>query len=483
MSCVRMRVLYRSSAMALSTPAHEPAPGSEEPSLQRIQQLMLDAPFQLTTEDTVSCDQWFARCRRVVAAFESASDSTIEELMQCTPHGTGSAKWLVAVDSAIAPPLWLWGWLADLVSQCNRLDGDPMLLVERLFRVLMRTGCATSASLNERSGVGPSQTVLQYVLQFRVAFRYYLPAQLVLNEPNLCATLPRCQCVVNVDTGKLCGALVNTSKPALTTLGLAARISHSSPTFDLVVKRFGSELIAEEYAYAEFGACNGKHKGPRDERSTVKLENPLFICAHINDRNGMWLAAHLPSKRLNELSDDHRGSYTPLCHALCNNMPLTARAILARVPDHDLHALMPCHYHDDPYTCALHSGQPITITDVVDCKNHCIPEDLIEEVRTKAKVFGPNYHASAADLVAQLLGFQQQGRVLLPRELLRVVLEYSELPQSNVRPVSDVAVTTAAAAASEGADGGRSAAAAASAGAGAGDGNHLQLLAGRKRKR
>ncbi len=406
--------------MAEFSTAHEPL------SLEDFQRMLVAG---ITTRPE-SVGEWVVHCDSMLKPFETASDEAISRLVKSTPDGTGNADWLGEMKDAYAmnsssSPLMTWVGLTEDLKHDDLVRS--MSLIERIFRVLIRTGCATSTALNMtvKAESGVAYPVLHVAL-LSVA-EYSTAVKLLLAEPNIRVTLPRCRCVVDVNTGKRCNALASERSFPHTTLSCAARAREDSHVFELVKRRFGTQLITEEYTYAEFGACNGTHEGPRDEGSTVTLDNPLHsVYLGIDERGnpgddevGNWLAERLPSTRLNRLSAYPRDP-TPLYLAMKNGMLRTTEALLSRVPDCNLHL----KFRPD-------SNHLITtIAEMVNSDRFefpRVPESMIADLRAKAKTFGPNYHTSAAALVVQILGGARLQ--VMPRELLRLVLQYTELPQ------------------------------------------------------
>ncbi len=438
------KITQRCANMSQPSAAHEPMTTSEEPlSLEAFQLMLLDADenkLQLEPDE-----HWMHRCDSMLKMFEAASDECIAQLMKSTPGRTGNANWIgrakhMAVSTKIerrnASPLCTWSGLI-IGLEHSHLAGS-MSLIERVFRVLMRTGCATSDVLNAR-GTSLLNNPLTYALCLGAV--HPTGARLLLAQPNICVTLPRCRCVVDVNTGKLCNALVSTPSDPHTTLFYVANTRGDARTIELVTRRFGADLIAEEYAYAEFGACNGNHEGPRDQKSSMTLRNPLFACEHSihDDGFGCWLAQRLPSSRLNELFERARGvTTTPLYDAVTFGLYRTADALLSRAPDCDLHTQFQPNSMD----------HPTTIVDLASSNRFKFDGSLrflFEDICTAARVFGPRYHASASTLVAQILSGGPLR--IMPRELLRLVLQYSALPPQPDLPIQPSVPEAAAAAA------------------------------------
>jgi hypothetical protein len=200
---------------------------------------------------------------------------------------------------------------------------------------------------------------------------------------------------------------------------------------------FGARAVAEEWAYELNGPCGcvGDQRiseGPLHRALRIS-EGPLHraIAFDSNDEAGEWLAARLPPKRLNERVVS---GATPLIAALRAGRPLprTVATLLSRVPDVDL-TLRAKWYDEKEYTAA-------------EWMAHHRPQWLsphsAAELKLKTQQFGAQYLPSAAVLCAEALC----GGVSVPRELVRLVLQYTALPQPNPWPNAH-AVTHAVAAA------------------------------------
>ncbi len=347
-------------------------------------------------------DSAFRRCMLVLAAFEAATDKLLETLVRESPNGKGNAEWLPGVIQTVktqwdTSPLWKWCLFARTTIFQE--------ISEQMFRVLMRTGCATSEALNapdcEQNYSAPLFALLG---NYRAAVSAIC---LLLSQPNIRVELPRC----NSKTGRQCGVIrVNFEDKSL----LAGLLDpFKIPALEKMLKeRFANALIAEEYEYCTRGAFDGEDGYP------VTLLNPLSMPVFSTTRALVdsldnyfgWMAEWLPSKRLND-SANTRDNRPAVQNALFHGMPKLLKTLLARVPDCDLHV-------KDRY-----GKTAMTLVQTGEYDSQRIPAELIEEFRSKYQTFGPHYKSDVTTLAMETL-MKRKG---VPLELVSLLFQYADL--------------------------------------------------------
>ncbi len=371
---------------------------------------------------------WTRQLEETVIAFETLSSEAVKELVESSPGGKGNSEWHPELGmekpdgNGATSPLWRLFELSSRLPIFNRL-------IERVFSMLMHTGCATTEALNMRGCSVPISLLWAALLCALPPTQCNL-VRLLLSQVNTKVTFPRCQCIVKHGTQLRCGSIavpdfflklasaphlarIGRSFPltrSFTTLGCIVGSRVSSDTWNLLTTRFGADLITEEYAYANFGACYGNHDGtPGFFNTTMAFPFQVYFDRPssgqvIDDEVCSWMAERLPIKRMNgKLTIRTDKVVSELLYAMSQGLLKTARALLARVPDYDPRNL----YTDD-------STQP-------DFPKN-IPSELMEEFNEKKKLFSRDYHAHASAAVSAAL-----QRKTFPNELSRLVFEYAEL--------------------------------------------------------
>jgi hypothetical protein len=339
-------------------------------------------------------------------------DWAVTQLEKGLANGTrfDNSRWHIPSNDeparAFRTPTPLWAWIVFACQHARRSGCDS--IVQRLFHVLMKTGCDTPEQLNMRRH-------RQSLVDIAATLSTPLPFQLLASQaPRLQLLIQRCA-TPHPDGKPACGKLLSVES-----LLASGAVGCDAVWAQVTTGDLARQLLDEAHHVACRNIC--EHAQVR----TIEWPLDCALSRYSGESRALWLIRHLPPLAL-----------TRNLHACIDRRFLSAnviRALLHRVPDFDLHE----EFHSIHGVC--------TIKSLLDDRA-CTDAELTREIQAKVNQFGPTYSADAARIVMTCL--REHATVSIyhdPVDVFAIVLGYAALPLDlAVRPTPMAAAAAATA--------------------------------------